>query len=68
MTRIHIKIGQDKPVVLVCRNRIEATNRALGLVNTFRENGRPVRGSARRGQWDISGFFDPISISLQVVR
>lgn len=68
MTRVRIAIGQDKPVILTCRNRAEATRRALGLVNTFRDNGRPVRGSARQGSWRITGLFDPITVSLQVVK
>jgi hypothetical protein len=61
---VHIGIGAEHATTLVCRNRREAERRALGLVKSFRKNGRPVRGSARSGRWSIEGFFDPISIVI----
>jgi hypothetical protein len=61
---VHIRIGAEHATTLVCRNRVEAARRALGLVNSFRQNGRPVHGSVRSGRWDIEGFFDPITIVI----
>ena len=61
---VHIKIGAENAATLVCRNRIEASQRALGLVNSFRENGRQVRGSARKGEWEIDGFYDRVTITI----
>ncbi len=73
MTRIHVQIGLDKPVDIICANRDEAIRRAESLIGMFRRAGSgrppfPVSGSARRGCWTVEGLHDPITVTVEGVR